>query len=82
MLSVSVGGATYYPLTDIQGTVWGYVDSQNNVVARSSLRLTSIESVMPSSHLILCCPLLLLPPIPPVSARGFHTQLDEGPETP
>ena len=33
--------------------------------SRSSLRLTSIESVMPSSHLILCCPLLLLPPIPP-----------------
>ena len=26
---------------------------------------TSIESVMPSSHLILCCPLLLPPPIPP-----------------
>ena len=33
--------------------------------SRSSLRLTSIESVMPSSHLILCCPLLLLPPVPP-----------------
>ena len=31
----------------------------------SSLRLTSIQSVMPSSHLILCHPLLLLPPIPP-----------------
>ena len=31
----------------------------------SSLRLTSIESVMPPSHLILCRPLLLLPPIPP-----------------
>ena len=31
----------------------------------SSLRLTSIESVMASSHLILCRPLLLLPPIPP-----------------
>ena len=31
----------------------------------SSLRLTSIESVLPSSHLILCRPLLLLPPIPP-----------------
>ena len=30
----------------------------------SSLRLTSTESVMPSSHLILCCPLLLLPPNP------------------
>ena len=34
-------------------------------ISRSSLRLTSIESVMPSSHLILCRPLLLLPPIPP-----------------
>ena len=31
--------------------------------SRSSLRLTSIESVMPSSHLILCHPLLLLPSI-------------------
>ena len=29
--------------------------------SRSSLRLTSMKSVMPSSHLILCCPLLLLP---------------------
>ena len=33
--------------------------------SRSSLRLMSIQSVMPSSHLILCHPLLLLPPIPP-----------------
>ena len=33
--------------------------------SQNSLRLTSIESVMPSSHLILCRPLLLLPPIPP-----------------
>ena len=33
--------------------------------SRSSLRLTSIESVMPASHLILRRPLLLLPPIPP-----------------
>ena len=38
----------------------------------SSLRLTSIESVMPSSHLILCCSLLLLPPIPP-SIRVFSS---------
>ena len=36
-------------------------------------RLTSIESVMPSSHLILCCPLLLLPPIPP-SSRVFSNE--------
>ena len=43
--------------------------------SRSSLRLTSIKSVMLSSHLILCRPLLLLPPIPP-SIRGFSmTQL-------
>ena len=34
-------------------------------ISRSSLRLMSIESVMPSSHLILGRPLLLLPPIPP-----------------
>ena len=34
---------------------------------------TSIESVMPSSHLILCCPLLLLPPIPP-SIRVFSNE--------
>ena len=33
--------------------------------SRSSSRLMPIESVMPSSHLILCCPLLLLPTIPP-----------------
>ena len=33
--------------------------------SRSSLKLMCIESVMPSSHLILCHPLLLLPPIPP-----------------
>ena len=33
--------------------------------SRSSLKLVSIESMMPSSHLILCHPLLLLPPIPP-----------------
>ena len=39
----------------------------------SSLRLTSIESVMPSSHLILCRPLLLLPPIPP-SIRVFSNE--------
>ena len=39
----------------------------------SSLRLTSIESVMPSSHLILGCPLLLLPPIPR-SIRVFSNE--------
>ena len=42
-------------------------------ISRSSLRLTSIKSVMPSSHLILCRPLLLLPPIPP-SIRVFSNE--------
>jgi len=41
--------------------------------SRSSLRLTSIESVMLSSHLILCRPLLLLLPIPP-SIRVFSNE--------
>ena len=36
----------------------------------SLLRLMSIESVMPSSHLILCCPLLLLPPSVRVFSNG------------
>ena len=39
----------------------------------SSLKLMSIESVMPSSHLTLCHPLLLLPPIPP-SIRVFSNE--------
>ena len=39
----------------------------------SLLKLMSIESVMPSSHLILCRPLLLLPPIPP-SVRVFSNE--------
>jgi len=41
--------------------------------SRSSLRFTSIESVMPSSHLILCRPFLLLPPTLP-SMRVFSNE--------
>ena len=41
--------------------------------SQSLLKLTSIESVMPSNRLILCCPLLLLPPIPP-SIRVFSNE--------
>ena len=41
--------------------------------SRSSLKLMSIELVIPSSHLILCRPLLLLPPIPP-SIRVFSNE--------
>ena len=42
--------------------------------SRSLIKLMSIESVMPSNHLILCCPLLLLPSIFP-SIRGFSNEL-------
>ena len=41
--------------------------------SRSSLKLTSFDLVMPFSHLILCRPLLLLPPIPP-SIRVFSNE--------
>ena len=41
--------------------------------SQSLLKLMSIKSVMPSSHLILCCPLFLLPPIPP-SIRVFSNE--------
>ena len=42
-------------------------------ISRSSLKLRSIKLVMPSSHLILCHPLLHLPPIPP-SIRVFSNE--------
>ena len=41
--------------------------------SRSLLKLMSIESVIPSSHLVFCHPLLLLPPIPP-SIRVFSNE--------
>ena len=37
-------------------------------ICRSSLKLTSIELLMPSSHLNFCHPLFLLPPIPPIQS--------------
>ena len=56
-------------------TLWiaAHQASMSITNSQSSLRLTSIESVMPSSHLILCRPLLLLPPIPP-SIRVFSNE--------
>ena len=43
-------------------------------ISQSLLKLLSIESVMPSIHLVFCCPLLLLPSIFP-SPRGFSSEL-------
>ena len=54
-------------LLAVQGTLKSFLQHQ------SSIRLTSIESMMPSRHLILCRPLLLLPPIPP-SIRVFSRE--------
>ena len=53
--------------------VWLFATPLSITSFWSLLKLTSIESVMPSSHLILCRPLLLLPPIPP-SIRVFSNE--------
>ena len=46
-------------------TLWtaAHQDSQSFTISQSLLRFMSIELVIPSNHLILCCPLLLLPSI-------------------
>ena len=48
-------------------------DSLQQLGLRSLLKLMSIESMMPSNHLILCCPLLLQPSIFP-SVRIFSNE--------
>ena len=57
-------------------TPWtaAHQDSLSITSSRSSLKLMSIKSVIPSNHLILCCPLLLLPSIFP-SIRVFSNEL-------
>ena len=65
------------PLSSVQlfATPWiaAHQASLSITNSRNSHRLMSIESVMPSSHLILCRPLLLVPPIPP-SIRVFSNE--------
>ena len=56
----------------VMSTLWDHMNCSTPGLlsitnSQSSLRLTSIESVMPSSHLILCRPLLLLPQSLPAS---------------
>ena len=57
-------------------TLWtaGHQASLSFTVSQSLLRLMSIELVMPSNHLILCRPLLLLPSVFP-SIRVFYSEL-------
>ena len=59
----------------LSATPWAaaHQASQSFTISRSLLRLMSIESVMPSNHLILCRPLLLLPSIFP-SIRVFSNE--------
>ena len=72
----------FYEPLEVSG--WGFVMSrltQGHLclgkrladLIKHELKLTSIELVMPSSHLILCHPLVLLPPIPP-SIRVFSNE--------
>ena len=66
-------------LLAVQGTLKSLLQhhsSKSSVLQHSDffiVQLTSIESVIPSNHLILCHPLLLLPPIPP-SIRVFSNE--------
>ena len=67
-----LGSREWFSSVQLLSCVWLFVSprtaarqaSLSTTNYHSSLRLTSIESVMPSSHLILCRPLLLLPPVP------------------
>ena len=54
-------------------TTWiaGHQAPQSSIISQNLFKLQSIESVMPSNHLTLCCPLLLLPSIVP-SIRVFQ----------
>ena len=65
----SVQFSSVQPLSRVQlfATPWTAARQASLSItnSRSLLKLMSVESVMPSRHLLLCCPLLLLPPIPP-----------------
>ena len=82
-VSINVKNALFSCFTSVQllsrvqlfATPWitAHQASLSITNSRSSLKLMCIESVMPSSHLILCRPLLLLPLIPP-SIRVFSNE--------
>ena len=64
-------------ITDKDGNVYVVHAGESITNSRSSPKLTSIESVMPSSHLILCRPLLLLPSIfPSIGVFSSESVLD------
>ena len=83
VLLYSIRNYIQYPIRSVQSlscvqlcaTPWtaAHPASLSITNSQSLLKHMSIESVMPSSHLILCRPLLLLPPIPP-SIRVFPNE--------
>ena len=74
-LSISLSSVQLLSRVRLFATAWiaAHQASLSVTNSRSSPRLMSIKSVMPSSHLILCRPLLLLSPIPP-SIRVFSSE--------
>ena len=74
-LSVQFSSVQSLSRVQLFATPWiaAHQASLSTINSHSSHELTSIESVRPSNRLILCRPLLLLPPIPP-SIRVFSTE--------
>ena len=80
-LDLSLMGRAILSSVQLLSCVWLFVapwiaahqTSLSITNSQSSLKLTPIKSVMSSSHLILCHPLLLLPPFPP-SIRFFSSE--------
>ena len=70
--SVSVQSLSHVPIFVTPWTA-AHQASLSFTISQSLLKLRSIESVMPSNHLILHCPLLLLPPIFP-SIKVFSNE--------
>ena len=73
LLSVSVQFSRSVMSDFVTPWITAHQASLSIINSRSLIKLMSIKSMMPSSHLILCCPFLLLPPIPP-STRVFSKE--------
>ena len=77
LLQFHFGFSSVQSLSHVQlfATPWtaAHQASLSITSSQSPPKPMSIKSVMPSNHLILCCPLLLLPPIPP-SIRVFSNE--------
>ena len=75
IISCSFSSVQSLSRVQLFATPWITARQASITNSRSSLRLMSIKSVMPSSHLILCHPLLLLHPTLPASESFLMSQL-------